>query len=223
MKKMEYIKDGGLQYPVDYGDVWGCGSSILGCYDIDSGDALKFFTEHGGADVAYVDPPWNKGNATTFRGKAGLNQDVDFETFLENLMDILKLVKRDVFIEMGVKTEATLHKTIERKGGSVLERFDTKYYRTKDSTLTHCSFSGDYSDIPDFTGMWDRKIPSYAIEAVSTDGETVLDCCAGLGLTWRSSERLKRKFLGTELSPNRCSASLYGVFKINGEKPIKIK
>ena len=223
MKKYEYRNDGGLKYPVDYGDLWKCDNSLIGCYDIDNGEAIKFFSNNGGADIAYIDPPWNQGNANTFRGKAGLTQNVNFQNLLENIMDILKLVRRDVFIEMGIKSEATLHRIIEQNGGSVINRFDTKYYRTKNSTLTHCAFNEKYADIPDFTGIWDRKIPPIAIEATSKQGETVLDCCLGLGLTLRSAVILKRKFIGTELSPNRVSASLDSIFKINGIQPIKIK
>ena len=223
MKKYEYIKDGGLKYPVEYNDIWTINNSILSCTDIDTGKAFEFFKKHNFSDVAYVDPPWGQGNANTFRGKAGLEQTANFSILLKNIINILKNVRKDVFIEMGRNWNDELKSYIREAGGKIINEYNITYYKKKPCILNHCTFSGKYSLMPDLNGLDDDDTPFIAIEKSTKENDVVLDCCTGRGLTFVASVKNNRRFLGTELSPNRASVSLRKIKDITGQEPVKIK
>ena len=86
----------------------------------------------------------------------------------------------------------------------------------------HCTFSDKYSIIPDLNGLDDEETPFIAIKESTKDGDIVLDCCTGRGLTFVASVKNNRKFIGTELSPNRVSVSLRKIKDITGQEPTKM-
>ena len=222
MKINEFKGDGGLVFPVKPKDIWESNGSKLACLDIDNGDAFNFFKKYNFSDVAYVDPPWGQALANQFRGKAGYEQNANFNIFLGNMINILRNVRRDVFIEMGKKWVDNLHEFIHLAEGKIIKTYEITYYKIKLATLTHCTFSGSYTDTSDYTGIDDEDLPFIAIRECTNANDTVLDCCTGRGLSFVASVKNHRKFIGTELSQYRASVSLRKIRDITGKNPTKM-
>ena len=207
--------DAGDRWQVAFGDVWSCGPHILACGDLAEGDANVLVDGFGKPDFAYVDPPWNKGNARAFRTKAHASTPeietgpVDFKGFLDALVDALSRVKFDCFVEMGHAQLPLLKDRIEQAGGDVGIVWDTVYYRRHPSHLVHCWWnSATFMPVVDFTGMDDEKTPFAALNSVAKHGKTVFDPCIGRGLTAMAAESLDLRVIGLELNPRRLAVAI---------------
>ena len=102
MSPWHYASTGGLNYPVQPGDVWRAGPHVIACGDLEAGDGLRLVDKFGAPDLVYSDPPWNDGNAGAFRTKAGTPRQVNFTAFLDQLLTVVRMARRDVFLEMGL-------------------------------------------------------------------------------------------------------------------------
>jgi hypothetical protein len=202
-----YDGSGGTRYPVEPGQVWQAGRHRLICGDLQTGAAFDLMTRFK-PDLVYTDPPWNAGNAASFRTKAQMPGKVDFPAFLHHLVVAINCVRRYAFIEMGRQNAELLERMIVFSGGTVLARWPITYYRHNPCELFCASWTGQPRPECDLKGLDDDVTPFYALEAVRKPGDLVFDPCTGRGLTARTAEKLGLTFLGLELSPWRMSAAL---------------
>lgn len=94
--------DAGDRIPVRVGDVWRAGQHLFACGDLLDGIAERLFAHAGRLpDHVYCDPPWTKGNMSSFFTKAGQKTAATFEQFLSKLIEQMQPITGSVFIEMG--------------------------------------------------------------------------------------------------------------------------
>ncbi len=201
--------EAGDEYPVQPGDVWRVGHHVLGCADLETGQVAKFVGEYGRhPEIAYVDPPWNQGNARSFRTKAAVSRAVDFDLFLASLVDAVSQVDH-IYVEMGHQNHAALAETVQAYGGTVIGFWDIFYYRTKPCVLLGCDFSDGKRPWPDgdYNGLDDEDTPDEILSRYAS-GLTVFDPCMGRGLTALAAHAHGQRFIGTELHPRRMAVTI---------------
>ncbi len=217
--KWDYGNAGDL-YPVRAGQTWEVGQHRFTCGDLEDGGAAVIAQTQ--ADVAYCDPPWNPGNCSAFRTKAGVPRKVNFALFMDALAKAVKTTGGNVFLEMGVKHAAEVVKAMENQGGQLLSLWNITYYRKKPCRLGMFNWSG----VPDtftrnLTGMDDENTPD-AVLSSYPPGLVVLDPCCGRGLTARAAHRAGHRFVGMELHPRRMADGLLRLSQLTGEEPRRV-
>ncbi len=223
MAKVWRYGDAGDRWKVGTGDVWAAGNHILGCGDIEHGYAERLMAKFGAPDITYVDPPWSQGNAKSFYTKAGLvYPETGFILFLQKLIDVVRVTKGPVYIEMGKQHVDDLQTIIINSGGKVLNVWGVTYYRKYPSFLVRAVW-GDHKYTPDvnLTSMDDDDTPSAAITYDSAKSALVFDPCMGRGLTCRSAHQLGRRFVGLELHPRRLACAVDWLSE-QGEAPRRL-
>ena len=208
---------------VSPGDVWGVGSHIIACGDIENGDAKKLLDRLGEVpELTYVDPPWGPALATGYRTKAGVPRKVDYWGLIDQILEIVSVTRNDVFIEQGQRWTGKLKERVEASGGCVLGEWDVTYFRRLQSKLIRVRWGSSVAEnLVDFTGMDDDDTPEAAIRNYSGEGATIFDCCTGQGATAVAAENAGRKFVGLELHPGRISEALSKFFRL-GYVPRKL-
>jgi hypothetical protein len=207
-KPWHYASSGGLNYPVQPGDVWRAGPHVIACGDLEAGDGLRLIDRFGVPDVVYSDPPWNDGNAGAFRTKAAMPRKVDFTQFLRALLNVVRTARRDVFLEMGLAKTPLLMDLIAQHGGQVMRCWSITYYRRHPCALLHLRWQGESAVVDGLTGMDDDDTPAAALGACLRASDVVMDPCTGRGLTAFTVATAGRTFMGLELSPWRMSCTL---------------
>jgi len=213
MKNWTYSNEGGTRFDVQPGDVWLAGPHVLVCGDLERGDHMKLLHVVDQPAMAYIDPPWGSALARGFRTKAGVDggpgHRVDFGVLLSLIIQAVKHCSGHAFLEIGRLQEKVLRDAISAGGGRVLDRWDTTYYKRYPCVLIHAGWApGLRPATTSADGMDDAHTPLWAIEQFSNTGDTVLDVCAGRGLTAISCEAAGRRFVGLELSSYRASVTL---------------
>jgi hypothetical protein len=205
-----YASTGGTAFPVQPREVWRADHHLLVCGDLEAGDGLALLERFGQAPhLVYCDPPWNNGNAAAFRTKAGMPRKVDFTAFLDRLLGIVSVARRDVFLEMGRANTAHLIRRAEVAGGRLIRHWPITYYRRHPASLVQLRWQDQGLDPPDLAGMDDEFTPGAVLAACSLPGDVVMDPCMGRGLTAASTASQRgRTFIGLELSPWRMSCTL---------------
>ena len=218
-----YEKEGGLKWPVSSGDVWKSGPHIFGCGDHESGMFADFSYFFGPPDMAYVDPPWNQGNASTFRTKAEVEKRADFQKLIVAVINATRHVTGPVFMEMGKKEEANVICWAEREGMKVYQSWEIMYYRKYPARLLYMGWDSEAAPVQ-FTlspeGMDDEDTPKWAMQEIQP--RTVLDPCMGRGGTAVAAHRLGIDSIGFELNPKRLSVTLEKLNKL-GLAPERIR
>ena len=210
-------------YPVEFGDVWECGTALMACLDLET-PALEYFYKGVEAKMAFVDPPWGKGNARSFRTKAGVDGEqgnaVDFDKLIDRVMLVLGRAEI-IWMEMGKQS-------MEMIGEAFIERdynfqvFDMKYYNRHPCKLFR-AVKPPTKGLVDFPQNLDETPATIAaIEADSDVSDVILDPCMGRGLIPLESLRRGRNFIGSELSPRRMSVTLAKLERIDGFQPVKV-
>ncbi len=193
---------------VETGGVYQVGPHILACGDLCQGNGLELIERYGQPDLCYVDPPWTASMATQYLHKAEIAGKANFSLLLTRLVECMARTKRDVFFEIGLSKSEYLLSLIEAQGGSLIDLWDTTYYRRVASELIHCSW-GECEQVNNIEGMDDEKTPLACLSQVARPGDVVFDPCLGLGLTAISVSRLDNvRLLGMELNPKRLQAAM---------------
>lgn len=225
MTQWDYVKEGGNTYPVQPGDIWEVGKHVIMCGDLERGDGNHLLSRAGAPDLVYVDPPWNAGNARSFRTKSGLDGEqgraVDFPLLLELIVAVAAHTKGAAFIEMGRQQIQRLHETVVMAQGKVVSEWGITYYGKKPCMLLMASWSNVPAPEDTPEGLDDEHTPKWAIERFTEKGDLVLDACTGRGLTAQTSTQLGRRFAGMELHPKRVSVTLAKLCETTGEQPHK--
>lgn len=195
------------------------------CADLELDDISALFKSKK-AQMAYSDPPWNKGNAKSFQTKNGTPRDVDFPSFIKKVVSTLqKYTERDIAIEMGNKEAPNVKNIIKNLGGIIIQDSEIFYGDNKPNRLIRFHFSGSVYDreinIP--SEYRDEKIVKSVLEkTMLKKGEIVFDCCAGLGMTARVAYSLGLVFYGVELNPRRL-ANVLEFFSKKGLHPRRVE
>jgi hypothetical protein len=206
-------------YPVQQGQIWKVGDHVLACGDL-QGDtplaqAITIAEEmHGPIGLMYVDPPWNNGNARSFRTKAGADGPEG-----GHAVDILELItavitpaaERNIlaFMEGGNRELAKMHKHLQSMG-AITTDWPITYYRTKPCFVMACDFRlTPAQDYPDLAGLDDDDTPSSVLANYGhATNRLVIDPCAGRGLTARSAQNNGWASITHELSPYRMAEAM---------------
>lgn len=229
-KRWQY-GDAGDRWSVQTGDVWQAGDHVMACVDVESDAARAFYAEQGRTDLVYVDPPWDTGNARTFRTKAGLEwNDVTVDRLWARILDlVLPHLDGDLYVEIGKRHHADAEAWIRARRPAAIDAWPILYYRKHPCWLLRSPGRVDAAgalvpldpahDSP--AGLDDEQTPTWAIRASSHRGDVVCDPCMGRGLTLVAAEREGRHFLGTELHPRRLAVAFDRVAAL-GLMPTKI-
>lgn len=213
--------DAGDRWPVADRDIWQVGPHVVACGDIERGDLGRFLSVTGLPDMVYCDPPWNQGNATTFRTKAGQKRQVDYPSFFVTLMSALASCPGDVYIEHGVHEIAMVRACFEALGLRELNYWEIRYYRTRPCALYRLRTNGDGTPLSGdlFTGVDDEHTPLLAIQRSSAPGQVVLDGCTGRGTTAVAAAEHGCKFIGLELNHRRLAVTIDRLASATGQTP----
>ncbi len=210
-------------YPVKLGDLWLCGNHEFQCNDFQNIKGwINGLFESKYADVVYCDPPWNAGNATAFRTKAGMPSKVIFGTFLRNLARVIQDCKGNVFLEMGVKEENEVCTVMEDAGARLLKVWEITYYKKRPCRLGMFTWREKADEIELDLDGWDEELTPYEVLRQYPKGSKVYDPCCGRGLTSRAAEKAGLKSMGLELAPRRMADALMRMEKLTGSKPLRL-
>lgn len=204
MRTWDYAKSGGTAWPVKPGDLWAVGEHRLLCDDLEAGGGLRL-AGMAGTSIAlvYTDPPWGRGVHRAFRTKAGL-AGPDHDALMAAILGLCTLA-RHALIEMSYRDVEALIGYATPLGLIERARWAITWDRGRRPCLLLAFTSGPH---PYFTDQDDANTPGIAIDYLTEAGDLVVDPCTGLGFTAEAAARLGRRFLGSELHPNRCSATL---------------
>lgn len=213
--------DAGDVYPVVRGDIWTASSKMLAhhlfcCGDLEAGDWDRFHTIAGAerAALCYVDPPWNAGNAASFRTKAGVSRRVDFPSFLASVVRVVSSGSADELLcEMGEAEVPRLFQVLDDARLRVYQTWGITYYQTNPCRLVYAGPERGPRLDPNtvhFEGMDDERTPGLACHALASKipGALVIDPCCGRGLTAVATHSSGLRFAGMELHPRRMAVGL---------------
>lgn len=201
--------DSGDRFPVRHGDILAVGDRhILACGDIEADNGLTLAREYGPPAIAYTDLPYNESVAKSYRTKAGLDNDVRYDRFLNAVAWTLSMTAGEVFVETGIESARPTKKALEKAGARVSYIYNITYYGENPAALVHGSFDGAPNPVPALQGADDAETPRIAIEAASDPGDIVMDICMGRGLTAVAAHETGRQSLGLELHPRRLAVSI---------------
>jgi hypothetical protein len=221
------------KYPVMPGDLWRVGDHHLLCGDLEVGAGEDFFRLMGEHDplmfptMAYTDPPWDAGNARSFRTKAHTStpeietRAVIFKSLIWKGLQALDQVQGPVFVEMGLRNHGFVVDLAKEAGYMHLQSWPITYYKTKPCKLILLSkhtvgLGSDGSP----RGM--DEPAGWCIFAASNPGDVVFDPFMGQGLVAEEAARLGRIAWGIELNPRRLAVTLAKLAKATGEEPQRL-
>lgn len=197
----------GAAYPVKPGQTWECGRHVFTCGSLFRVPGL------GASTVIYSDPPWNQGNLTAFRTKAGL--DRGGHSWLEVYERISELAAhRPQFLEGGRREAAAVQATLaaQLRQGEVVRTWPIRYYRRHPAVLHYAG--PPLAPAMDPGGLDDDDVPGYLLSRLPCG--IVGDPCAGRGVTSRAAEQSGWASVNVELHPNRVSAALARMNTLTG-------
>lgn len=159
----------------------------------------EFYT----ADYVVVDPPWNRGNLSSFYTKADMKLDKEFEDFLNRVFEVIGTIGvNSCYMEFGAqyKDEIVSRMSTIFDNVRVIESF---YYNTKPCFFIIGENEGHHLDF-DTTPKDELRVIDDIIKA--HDGR-VLDFCLGRGAVSRTALKYGKPFIGSELNINRLAVS----------------
>lgn len=215
----------GDRWPVCVGDVWIAGAHTLACLDLETPMADAFYGSlHEAFALVYSDPPWDTGNAKSFRTKAGCGHDgVTIERLWKRILSLVvsKLAPSgDLYLEMGSRHRDDAVRWMAAVGRPITDQWNIVYYGKQPCWLLR-SASAPRNEPTTPTGLDDRLTPEWAVLASTQPGDLVCDPCSGRGLTVCAAQRTGRRFVGTELHPRRMAVALDRLARL-GLEPRKV-
>lgn len=219
-------------YPVQPGEVWTVGPHSLACLDLEdptrSAAWMDLVVRQGRCAMGFSDPPWNAGNARSFRTKAQADGDkgraVDFSGLMNRVLTALAWAVSPggpVWIEMG-NAQAAEVRAMLAQSWPLTEEWPVTYYGSKPCTLLRGATGGPSVGADGPAGVNDMLLPAFAIARDSLPGDRVYDPCTGRGLTAVSAAAAGRVFWGSELNPRRLSVTLAKLHRVTGAAPARV-
>ena len=229
ISKWTYPKDHGEDYPVQVNDHWRIAGHDYHCHDLEATSTWATIVAQRQPKMAYTDPPWNSGNAKSFRTKAGVDgptgRDVDIQQLLTAILTPLRDLKILAYVETGLRDEKGLSTLVTTLGGVTSGVWQITYYGRRPCVVIAADFRDTPNeDHPNLKGMDDEDTPLAVFQhhlATGTlqPGDLIVDPCAGRGLTAYSAQRAGLLALTNELHPNRVSSALAKVAKATKHQP----
>jgi len=209
-------------WPVKPGDIWQIGPHILACGDHEKGAGREFLDRFGDPQMTMTDPPYNQAAAQSYRTKAMVPGQVQWQDFIKNLLYQICRAEYAV-IETGVTAALDF---IERclVGGMIHEdTWEITYFGDRPCRLSafHRHGAKQRSIQGDPTGLDEQAATEWAVEQFSDPGSIVFDPCMGQGLTAVTCHKLGRIAYGTELHPRRLAVTIDKLAKL-GLSPARI-
>lgn len=156
-----------------------------------------------GADVLFVDPPWNIGNVNSFYTKAGRKDYLaEFQPFIHRLMVCIAWVRPKVcYLEVGKEHLADFVMGL-RDIYPHVTFFNSTYYGNPKNLCYVVRGSGKRKKLP-LDGMDEADIIAWV--CANEEFRCIGDLCMGRGLVGLHAHANARRFVGTELNHKRLS------------------
>lgn len=161
----------------------------------------------GPISIVYSDPPWNPGNETYWRTRAGAEPG-NYSLFLEAWLDAVIMCRglEHVFCEQSVNDQhrALFLDAVKRQRGflPLIEEWEIVYSaQRRPNRLLHFGATPISTDP---SGMHGDPMTKRVFEGLGqTQGMTVLDPCTGKGTTSRMAHWFGMNFVGLDLNAHR--------------------
>ncbi len=222
--------DAGDLYPMERGQIWRVNEAYLAVGDLEEHDAIKFLTymkKYLEVEPAafYSDPPWDKGNAKSFRTKAfgkDHSRIVDFVgSLLPRVVEACLMSCGMFAVEMGEKHTDDLTTELMKQGANGTSVAPITYYKKYPCNIVCGTFGStpvQAVEASEFAGLDDEDTPEVFIKPLRED-VVVFDCCVGQGLTCIVADGLGRGSMGMELNPRRAACGVKAIVKATGYQP----
>lgn len=201
------------RHPIRLGEraVWPDGSCVA-LHDLYQ-PSPSFMRE---ADLLVMDPPWNLGNLRSFYTKAGRVDHPDaFTPFLGALFDRVAEIRPTIcYIEMGKEHLADVILAMRQHFRAVTFFNSTYYHRA--TNQCYWVRGGPKRVARPLDGMDEADVIQWV--ATHEEGTCVGDLCLGRGLVAQAAQKAGRRFVGTEINPNRLAVALerLGGYQLEG-------
>lgn len=207
--------DAGDRIPVERGQVWGAGPHRVACADLEAG-GVELARSLGAPALLLSDPPWNGGNATAFRSKAGVPRRVSFPALMARVLSCAGPSVHECWIEMGPSGERDFLAVAADAGWLPVQRFAVTYYKKHPCAMFLLTRDGKATGrMPELVGRDEFDVMDDILLARTQPGEAILDPCLGRGLMLRAALRTGRVCYGTELHPRRLAAAIDSAQKLS--------
>lgn len=219
----------GTAFPVETGQIWQVGRHTFVCSDLKEHDTLRSHLEQPDTPsptLLYCDPPWGQNLLNGFRTKAGLEHaDYRWEELYADITAYGAELNLPVWLEAskpdsrdGRRVPGTMRAAGEHQFAWWITYNQKKlpcglYYT---GPTPHPMILSNL-----LSGLSDKVTPG-EVMAHTARGGTVLDPCAGRGVTSRCAENVGWSSINNELNPYRMSAALERMRKLTGETPERI-
>lgn len=207
MSKWEY---GGayLRHPIDAGEIAlfddGSMAKVHNIFE-----PLPAFMR--GADLMFVDPPWNLGNLNTFYTKAErIDYQDSFDTFYKRLFECISEIAPDTcYVEVGKEYLAEFILEMKQLYKAVTF-YNSSYYHRKENMCYVLRGSKKRKKLP-LDYMDEEDIIAWICK--NEDYSCIGDLCIGRGLVGIHAHQAGKRFVGTELNKKRLSVLLERLHK----------
>lgn len=156
-----------------------------------------------GADLVFVDPPWNTGNLRSFYTKAGRSPHIaDFTRFYHRLFAcIAEIAPQVCYVEVGKEFLAEFIIEMKRIFHNVTF-YNATYYHKPDN---HCYIvrGGPKRQKLPLDSLDEEEIIAWI--CANEEYRCIADLCMGRGLVGWHAHAAGRRFVGTELNHKRLS------------------
>jgi hypothetical protein len=154
-----------------------------------------------GADVLFVDPPWNVGNLNSFYTKAGRTDHQDnFKEFMQRLFVCIAWIRPKVcYLEVGKEHLADFVMGL-RDIYRHVTFYNSTYYHKAENFCYVVRGSGKRKKLP-LDGMDEADIIAWV--CANEEFSCIGDLCMGRGLVGINAHANGRRFVGTELNHKR--------------------
>ena len=171
------------------------------------------------ADLLFVDPPWNKGNMTSFYTKADMMPPAEtYEDFYARLFACIKEISPDVcYLEIGKEHLADF--VVEmRKLYKKVTFYNSSYYHKRDNRC-YVVRGWKRGKPPRLDDMDEEDIIEWVCQHETY--QCIGDLCMGRGLVAVNAYKSGRPFVGTELNHKRLSVSIEYLAKLGAKYEIE--
>ena len=207
---------------VRYGDLWGVGQHRFVCGDAEDGVEMHRLTDGEHIDLVYSDPPWNNGDAKSWRTQSkrdgAVGRNVVATDVVPKILSVAQARGLLAYVESGLPTLDGFITMLRAMDATIVGQWETwtTVNKKRKNALIAADFGQHTVRLPDFTGMGDGVTPGYAMRAWGHTG-TVLDPCSGLGFTSRNAAESGWRSLNHELNPNRMARAMESLEDLTGQ------
>lgn len=209
------------RYPSQGGAIHFKDGSVLKTHDIFN--KLPSFMHN--ADLIFVDPPWNKGNLSTFYTKADeCIPNFSFEVFYKRLFECIREISPPIcYVEIG-KENLDLFMIEMKKIYKYASFYNSSYYHDPSKVCYVVRGSNRFKK-PKLDNMDEEDIIEWVCKNESYT--CIGDLCMGRGLVAVNAYKNGKRFVGTELNHKRLSVTIEKIVTLGGEiskfEPLTIK